>query len=94
VLLPDIAQRPASTPAKPPGDHTPFGGLVRKGNRIGQSMNRSDEQSGLRAPSDLAERFRELQWLRKQVQDLEQCATQNSQAGKLRGTENETRRRK
>jgi hypothetical protein len=68
--------------------------LFKKRDTIGQPMNRSDEKSGLRAPSDLAERFCELQWLRRQVQDLEQCATRNSQTGQLRAAANEARRRK
>jgi hypothetical protein len=38
------------------------------------------------SPHDLARRFLEFRRLRKQVQDLEQCATQNSQTGELRGT--------
>jgi hypothetical protein len=58
-------------------------------------MNGSNEQRGPRrksvVPGDLAQRFLEWQRLRKQVQDLEQGATQNP--SELEGTTNEKPRK-
>jgi hypothetical protein len=94
VISPDIAQRTGATPAKPPGNtrSAPLFGewhltavfkwsLQARG--AGPMFGRQNHPM---SPHDLARRFLEFRRLRKQVQDLEQCATQNSQTGELRGT--------
>ena len=57
-------------------------------------MNRSDEHKhGVRhAPSDLGEQFRELQRLRRKVQDLERRAATDRRRSELDKT-NDRRRR-
>jgi hypothetical protein len=96
---PDNYPASGSILAKLSGDHIPLGGFVSIKTGMGRTMNRSNKQRRpqpqpkrvARSPSDLAERFREWQRLRKQVEDIEQRTTQST--SELRGAENEKRRK-